>query len=175
MKKIPPELYLNYEQILQTALLSVVRSILENVEAEGLKGDHHYYIKFLTNHPKTQLSDKLKDEYPQEITIALQYQFWDLKIDEDGFYVRLGFGARFENIYVPFEALLGFSDPAAEFALPFKPATNKTTSKQPKAEVAKITNSPKPKKSNSTKSKNTKSNPLSDNVISLDTFRTTKN
>ncbi len=175
MEETPPELFIDYEEILQKALRSAVRDILKNVETQGLQGDHHYYISFLTHHPDTIMSSALRNEYPEEITIVLQNQFWDLHVDENGFSVRLGFGSRFENIYVPFLAMLGFSDPAAEFALPFKANTAPLQTDpmpemapSPKGEIAKF-NPPKVKKQ---KTKDT--GIPKDNVIKLDNFRTTK-
>ncbi len=180
MEENPPELFVDYETILQKALRSAVREILKNVETQGLLGDHHYYISFLTNHPKTQISHGLKAEYPEEITIVLQNQFWDLQVDPDGFSVRLGFGARFENIYVPFTAMLGFSDPAAEFVLPFKASTEEEPAPEPavkpapepvpapKGEVAAF-KAPKVKKAVPKDAGTAK-----DNVVTLDKFRTTK-
>lgn len=110
---------IGYEQLIEQAMLEVVRSILEKVEKEGLQGDHHFYITFLTRHPKVKLSQFLLEKYPQQITIVVQHQFWNLQVQDKGFEIELRFGVR-QKLFVPFDALLSFSDPSVQFSLHFK-------------------------------------------------------
>ena len=110
----------DYPRILQRALRSVVREVLLRTAADGLPGDHHFYISLRTDHPGVQLPAFLRERYPEEITVVLQHQYWDLEVDEDGFAVTLRFdGEQARALGVPFEAVVAFFDPAAQFGLRF--------------------------------------------------------
>ena len=118
-----PESLLPYEQWTEDALRHVVVSAIEHVAAHGLPGGHHFYITFRTDHPGAVLPQRLRAQYPQEITIVLQHQFWDLKLDKDAgeFSVGLSFGGISSTLHVPFAAITGFVDPEVKFGLRFKP------------------------------------------------------
>lgn len=111
---------LRYDLMVQNALRSVVREALEHTVKYGLVGDHHFYIAFDTTHPDTVLPPHLKERFPEEMTIVLQHQYWDLEVDEDGFSVTLNFDRRSSNLQVPFAALKGFFDPSVQFGLQFE-------------------------------------------------------
>lgn len=113
--------YLEYEQLCQKGLLTTVRLALEQVEKQGLKEPHHFYVTFATNHPGVIIPEYLKKEYPEEITIVLQYQFWDLKVYENLFHVSLSFEDQDETLTIPFSSLINFSDPSENFSLEFTP------------------------------------------------------
>ncbi len=98
----------------------VVRKVLADAAREGLPGEHHFYITFRTQAPGVRLSDRLREQYPNEMTIILQYQFWDLQVDEEGFDVGLHFKNIPERLHVPFEAITGFYDPSVQFGLKFE-------------------------------------------------------
>ena len=119
-----PEDLMRYDLLAQDALRGVVRSALARVARDGLPGDHHLFIAIDTRHPATQLSDKLRRKYPEEITIVLQHQFWNLEVRESEFSVELTFDNVLEKLVVPFTAVKGFFDPAVQFGLQFeiKPA-----------------------------------------------------
>lgn len=119
-----PEDLMRYDLLAQDALRGVVRSALARVARDGLPGDHHLFIALDTRHPATQLSDKLRRKYPEEITIVLQHQFWNLEVRESEFAVELTFDNVLEKLVVPFTAVKGFFDPAVQFGLQFevKPA-----------------------------------------------------
>lgn len=114
--------YLRYDKMVKKALRGVVRDALEEVAAQGLPGDHHFYISFLTHHPGVRVPDYLRAQYKREMTIVLQYQFFDLTAAPDFFSVMLSFGGISERLVIPYEAITTFADPAVNFALQFQPA-----------------------------------------------------
>ena len=119
MADTPSQDLMRYDLMAQEALKGVVRKSLEIAGKEGLPGEHHFYISFRTDAPGVQISDRLKEQYPEEITIVLQHQFWDLDVSEKGFSVNLSFNKVPERLVVPFSALLGFFDPSVQFGLQF--------------------------------------------------------
>jgi len=118
-----PEDQMRYDLLAEFALRQVVRMALQRVQRTGLPGEHHFYIAFDTRHPGVRLSDRLRQKYPEEMTIVLQHQFWDLKVLPDRFEVGLAFGGVPEKLVIPFEAVKGFFDPHAQFALQFRDTT----------------------------------------------------
>ena len=113
---------IDYAQRYQHAVLGMIRELLTGVSEEGLPGDHHFYLTFDTNAEGVELSDTLKEHYPELMTIVLQNQFWGLFVDDDGFSVTLRFGGIKEPLLVPWNALVGFADPSVEFALELTPS-----------------------------------------------------
>lgn len=153
---------LDYEAMVQAALREVVFKTISYTVKNGLPGNHHYYITFATEHPGVEIPDYLRDQYGDEVTIVLQYEFWDLAADENGFSVTLCFDDAHEKLYVPYTAILSFVDPSVKFGLQFSPIIEET------AEVGKIIKGTKPsaeKQADALKAKD------SSNVITLDTFR----
>jgi uncharacterized protein len=114
---------IRYDLLTQEALRGVVRSVLTDAAKKGLPGDHHFYISFDTRAEGVHLSDRLRTQYPDEMTIILQHQFWDLKVGEEEFEVGLSFGGVPERLTVPFEAINGFFDPSVKFGLQFEEVT----------------------------------------------------
>jgi hypothetical protein len=114
---------IRYDLLTQQALRGVVRSVLSDTAKKGLPGDHHFYISFDTRAEGVRLSDRLRAQYPEEMTIILQHQFWDLKVGEGDFEVGLSFGGIPERLTVPFEAINGFFDPSVQFGLQFEEVT----------------------------------------------------
>jgi len=115
------EQVIRYDLLVQDALRGMVRELLSKVAREGLPGDHHFFITFKTQAPGVQLSQRMKARYPDEITIILQHQFWDLLVTERQFEVGLSFSNIPERLVVPFSALTGFHDPSAPFMIKFEP------------------------------------------------------
>lgn len=113
---------IRYDLLVQDALRAVVRRVLTDVARDGLPGDHHLYISFDTTAPGVRLSPRLKERYPEEMTIVLQHQFWDLIVTEVSFEVGLSFNGIPERLFVPFASLKGFFDPSVKFGLQFEPA-----------------------------------------------------
>lgn len=112
--------YLNYGQIMQRALRGVMADALGQVQAQGLTGEHHFYITYDVTNPAVEMPDFLRAEYPDQITIVLQHEFSDLSVSADGFSVRMSFSDRPSHLYVPFDAVLTFVDPSVEFGLKFE-------------------------------------------------------
>jgi uncharacterized protein len=112
--------HIRYDILAQAALRGVVRTVLADVAKKGLPGEHHFKITFATGAPGVQLSDRMRAQYPQVMTIVLQHQFWDLEVREEAFDVGLSFGGIPERLTVPFEAVTGFFDPAVQFGLQFE-------------------------------------------------------
>ena len=112
---------LRYDRMVEHALRGVVRQAIEEVIDDGLPGDHHFYITFTTDYPGVDIPDYLRDRYPGEMTIVLQYQFYDLEIDDEKMGVTLSFNNVPERLVVPLAAITIFADPAVNFALQFQP------------------------------------------------------
>jgi len=110
---------IRYDLLTQDALRGVIRRVLTLVQRSGLPGQHHLYIAFDTGVEGVSVSKRLKEQYPVEMTIVLQYQFWDLQVTNDRFEVKLSFGSLPERLVVPFQAVKAFYDPSAQFGLQF--------------------------------------------------------
>jgi len=110
---------LQYDRMVEEALRAVVGKSLSYAAKHGLKDDHHFFITFRTDNPETQVPPRLRERFPSEMTIVLQYQFWDLEVTEQGFSVTLSFGEVPENLVVPFPAIVAFADPSVQFGLQF--------------------------------------------------------
>lgn len=118
-KAMEPEL-LHYEKIVEDALRSVVRTSLEQVSTFGLPDGHSLYITFMTHAAGVDIPQRLVETYPEEMTIVLEHQFWNLTIDEAWFSVELSFNRRQERLEVPFAAVTSFADPSVPFGLKFE-------------------------------------------------------
>jgi hypothetical protein len=111
---------LDYQSILKDALRDAVRRVLAKVAEHGLPGEHYFYIAFRTDHPGVEVPSFLRERYPDEMTVVLQHQFWDLEVTPEAFSVRLTFSAARHVLRIPFAALTAFIDPSADFALRFE-------------------------------------------------------
>jgi hypothetical protein len=113
---------LRYDRMVESALRGVVREAIEEVIEEGeLPGDHHFYITFITDFPGVKIPAYLRDRYPNEMTIVLQYQFYDLAVNDEKMSVTLSFNNVPERLEVPLAAITIFADPSVNFALQFQP------------------------------------------------------
>jgi len=106
---------IHYDILAKEALQGIIRSVLQRVQRRGLPGEHHFYVTFDTTAPGTILSKRLKEQYPEEMTIVLQHQFWDLMVYDDRFEVKLSFHTVPERLVVPFQAIKTFVDPSVPF------------------------------------------------------------
>jgi uncharacterized protein len=111
---------LRYDRMIDDALRGVVRKALADVAERGLPGGHHFLITFKTHAPGVEIPDYLRERYPDTISIMLQYEFWDLEVDEKRFAVTLSFSDVQERLVVPLPAITGFVDPFAKFRLEFQ-------------------------------------------------------
>jgi hypothetical protein len=117
-----PEDLLRYDVLAQEALRGLVRKVLSEIAQTGLPGDHHFFISFDTRHPGVRISSRLKAQYPEEMTVVLQHQFWDLTVTESTFEVGLSFKGVPEHLLVPLHSITSFVDPHVGFALKFDAA-----------------------------------------------------
>lgn len=113
--------HIRYDVLVQEALRGVVRKVItEVVRTNVLPGEHHFYVTFDTNAPGVRISSRIREQYPEEMTVVLQHQFWDLIVTEHTFEVGLSFGGIPERLLIPFSAIKGFFDPSVQFSLQFE-------------------------------------------------------
>src|SRR5271170_4460548 len=112
--------HIRYDILTQEALRGVVRTVLTDAAKNGLPGEHHFKITFDTTAPGVRLSERMRAQYPEAMTIILQHQFWDLVVGDDGFEVGLSFGGIPERLAIPFDAVTAFYDPAVQFGFQFE-------------------------------------------------------
>ena len=108
---------IEYEKILNKNMLNVFKDILKNIKANGLSNNNHLYITFLTNHKNVELPNWLKQKYPQEMTIIIQYEYYDLEINKNNFSITLSFGDIKTNLKINYNAIVSFADPSSNFGL----------------------------------------------------------
>jgi hypothetical protein len=138
--------HIRYDILVQQALRSMVRDLLaESGKNKGMPGEHHFFITFDTTAEDVRLSDRLRAQYPEEMTIVLQHQFWDLKVTDEAFEVGLSFGGVAERLVVPFEAIKAFADPSVQFTLQFETLAE-APDENADAEEAETEKSPKAKR-----------------------------
>lgn len=152
---------IDYSILVDDAMHFIVKRSLEIFAESDSRGEHHFFISFVTKYPGVTLSEKLQNKYPYEMTIVLQHQFEELKIDDDHFSVVLSFDHQPEKIIIPFASLTAFADPSVKFGLQFRHLDE--------SQIEEIKNNQttvsKKKPINTSKSK---SDEQSANVISLD-------
>jgi hypothetical protein len=125
--------HIRYDVLARDAMRGVLRRVLEDAAKQGLPGDHHFYITFLTKAEGVKISSRLLAQYPNEMTIILQHQFWDLVVTDDHFEVGLSFGSIPEKLIVPFTAIKAFLDPSVQFGLTFETAEAQAAGAAPPA------------------------------------------
>src|SRR6266851_126820 len=113
--------HIRYDVLARDALRGVLRRVLADAAEHGLPGEHHFFITFLSTAEGVKLSPRLLAQYPEEMTVILQHQFWDLVVTEDRFEVGLSFGGIPERLVVPFNSIKSFFDPSVQFGLQFEP------------------------------------------------------
>src|SRR5262245_17577308 len=133
--------HIRYDILAQDALRSVLRRVLMDAAKNGLPGEHHFYISFDTRAEGVRLSPRMLAQYPEEMTVVLQHQFWDLEVTENGFEVGVSFGGLPERLAVPFAAVKGFFDPSVQFGLQFEEA-EAAGEHQPEQSAAGASNTP---------------------------------
>lgn len=136
--------HIRYDLLTQQALRGVVRNVLAEAAKKGLPGEHHFYISFDTRAEGVRLSERLRAQYPEQMTIILQHQFWDLSVSDTGFEVGLSFGGIAEKLGVPFDAIKGFFDPSVQFGLQFEEAGEVPSEEPEAAQATKQTAKPTP-------------------------------
>jgi hypothetical protein len=127
---------IRYDVLAQEALRGLVKKVLSEVAKTGIPGEHHFFITFDTRHPGVRVSSRLKSQYPTEMTVVLQHQFWDLTVTDSAFEVGLSFQGVPEKLLVPFHAISGFVDPHASFGLKFDLQPEAAAKAEPLGELA---------------------------------------
>lgn len=125
--------HIRYDILAQEALRGVMRKVLAEVSRTGLPGNHHFFITFLTGAPGVRVSSRLRERYPEQMTIVIQFQYWDLKVTDTGFEVGLSFSDVPEKLEIPFSAVRGFYDPSVNFELEFDVKTDAPVEDEPTA------------------------------------------
>lgn len=125
---------LRYDLMVQDALKGVVRKILTEAARDGLPGEHHFYVTFRTGAPGVRLSQRLREKHPDEMTIVLQHQFWDLNVSDHAFEVGLSFSGVPERLLVTFDAITTFFDPSVQFGLKFETQETEEVAPEPEPE-----------------------------------------
>ncbi|SNS49850.1 SspB family protein [Antarctobacter heliothermus] len=111
---------IDYGKLMHRAMRGLIQQVLEDVQKDGLPGEHHFFITFDTGHPDAELADWLSDRYPDEMTVVMQHWYDNLDVTDDGFSVTLNFGDAPERLYIPYDAIKTFVDPSVEFGLRFE-------------------------------------------------------
>lgn len=153
--------YIGYEALSQAAMRGVVREAIRQAATNGAPpGDHHFYVTFRSKAPGVQMADHLIERFPDEMTIVIQHQFWDLEVHEGHFEIVLKFSGVPQHLSVPFAALTRFVDPAVNFGLSFEKSEDK-------ADIV----APTPSMPIEETTANTTDSDDADTVVSLDAFR----
>jgi hypothetical protein len=113
--------HIRYDVLARDALRGVLKHVLVDAAEHGLPGEHHFYITFLSKAEGVKISPRLLSQYPQEMTVILQHQFWDLVVTDDRFEVGLSFNGIPERLVIPFSSIKSFFDPSVQFGLQFEP------------------------------------------------------
>jgi hypothetical protein len=137
---------IRYDLLVQDALRSVVRKVLADTARNGLVGDHHFNIAFKTQAPGVVAPAAVKQRFPDEMSIILQHEFWDLVVTHDAFEVSLNFSRKPERLTVPFDSITGFTDPSVPFGFKLEPRVSEPAARAPAAEEEKGTRSSAPAK-----------------------------
>ena len=145
---------IDYGNLMHRAMRGLIQEVLAGVAKTGLPGKHHFFITFDTLHPDVELADWLADRYPTEMTIVIQHRYWDLIVADDHFSIGLSFNQMPSSLVIPYDAIVGFVDPAVNFALQFAPKDGEG----PPPETPPETPPPEPQDEGS-------------NVVTLDRFR----
>ena len=162
--------FIDYSALVDDAMHFIVKKSLEIFAKSDIHGDHHFFISFVTKYPGVIISEKLHNRYPYEMTIVLQYQFEDLKFNDESFNVFLSFDNQKENITIPFAALTAFADPSVKFGLQFRHVDENHLNNDDKNTHAVKTDNTNSQPQNNQQTTDTDSK---DNVIRLD-FRNKK-
>lgn len=172
--------HIRYDILAQEALRGVMRKVLAEVARTGLPGNHHFFITFLTGAPGVRVSSRLRERYPEQMTIVIQFQYWDLKVTDTGFEVGLSFSDVPEKLEIPFSAVRGFYDPSVNFELEFDVKTDGAAEDEPAAPASEplaVVTEKKPESKKKAAAEAEKKPAATDaagkgaDVVSLDAFR----
>ena len=156
---------IDYGNLMHQAMRGLIRNVLLDVQANGLPGEHHFFITFDTAHPDAEIADWLSDRYPGDMTVVMQHWYQDLDVAEDGFAVTLNFGDAPERLFIPYDAIKTFVDPSVEFGLRFE--THEGAEDDAKPRPVGTASRPKPAPAQKPEAGQAKDA----DVVSLDSFR----
>lgn len=122
---------IRYDILTQEALRAMIAKLLDEVSKTGLPGDHHFFITFDTCAPNVQLSARMKEKYPEEMTIVIQHRFWDMEVTDKHFQIGLSFDEIPELLIIPLAAIKGFYDPSVKFGLQFELQSEEVIEEEP--------------------------------------------
>ena len=125
---------IRYDVLARDALRGVLRQVLKDAAEQGLPGEHHFYITFISTADGVKISPRLLSQYPTEMTVILQHQFWDLIVTDDRFEVGLSFNGIPERLVIPFSSIKSFFDPSVQFGLQFEPSEEAADAATPATE-----------------------------------------
>lgn len=164
--------HIRYDVLARDAMRGVLRQVLTDVAKNGLPGEHHFSITFMTQREGVQLSPRLMAQYPEEMTIILQHQFWDMVVTQEKFEVGLSFGGVPERVVVPFNAIRAFLDPSVQFGLQFDTTELTAVTDEPEP-APPVAIAPPPASTEETASDDTDKKPPEGGaeVVRLDRFR----
>ena len=131
---------IDYQKILNQNMISVLKDILKKISKEGLSNNNHLYVTFITNHKKVEIPEWLKKKYPQEMTIVIQYEFYDLEVFKDYFSIVLSFNNLKTKLKIGFDSINSFADPSANFGLQLQTLINKNKEKEDSKNKNKLEN-----------------------------------
>jgi hypothetical protein len=159
---------IDYGNLMHEAMRGLIKKVLLDVQANGLPGNHHFFITFDTSHPDAELADWLSDRYPGEMTVVMQHWYDNLEVGDDGFGIKLNFGDSPEPLFVPYDAIKTFVDPSVEFGLAFEAHEDEDT-----AEITELPTADEAQAAPETKSSDdpAPAAPKDAEVVSLDSFR----
>jgi len=168
---------MRYDKMVETALRGVVREALVGAAKQGLPGNHHFYVTFKTRFPGVGIADYLAARYPDEMTIVLEHQFWDLAVEDARFSVTLSFSNKPERLTIPFAAVTAFADPSVKFGLQFQETEAPAEVDEPKKDGPKLrlaekrTNEASLPAATAEPAKPEEKKPSGGEVVTLDQFR----
>lgn len=171
--------YIDYAELIDKAMQNVVKMAIEDVAQYGLPSDHHFFITFKTRADGVMISEELLKKYPEEMTIVIQHQYFDLEVTDVGFSIVLSFNHVKHNLTIPFSSLVSFVDPSVKFGLQFALSDKGLMEELEFEEIDDSQNKQKPIKKTLKKDKVTSNEPKvnkpnNSNVVTLDSFRNKK-
>ena len=170
---------IDYDTLVDNALRGVVKTVLKSLESKENIGDHHFFITFITNHKNVDIPETFHENHPNTMTIVLQHQFWDLKVEDDSFSVTLSFNGKQEKLSIGYNAITQFTDPSTDFVLQFAShesvPVNEKDSKDEKKDISDLKEITDEKTKDQKNQNQTKpDNQSTGEVISFDKFKKKK-
>ena len=161
--------FLEYPKMVERAMRGVVREALGVARENGLPGLHHFYVTFRTTDPDITIADRLLTQYPEEMTIVLEHQYWDLVVDDEQFSITLSFGGAPETLVIPYASITAFVDPSVKFGLQFDANTDDSIDASTQTQEAAIS----PVDGSAPDSEKERTDPPNEDgqVVALDNFR----